>query len=117
MKSLERAICCLVVLAGCLAGSSEFARAGYVQAVKADNPISYWRFDDPSSNNGDTATDQRGNNHGVYGPGVTLSAPGGGAPIHHDPNNKAAGFSSGYVDVGTLPGFGANMATGVTVEM
>ena len=38
----------------------------YSDAVLADNPVSYWQFDDPSANSGDMAADTMGISPGTY---------------------------------------------------
>ena len=38
----------------------------YGSAVLADQPFAYYRFEDPSSNDGDRATDETGRYHGTY---------------------------------------------------
>ena len=100
------------LFAAALASSAVLA-GDYSDAILADGPLSYWRFDDASTGYSATAADEQGNNPGTYDLGVSQVS---GAPIN-DAGNMAAAFDFGYVDVGTLPGFGAAMDTGVTVEM
>jgi len=38
----------------------------YSDAVLADNPVSYWQFEDASANDGDPAADTQGVNPGTY---------------------------------------------------
>jgi hypothetical protein len=63
------------------------AQAKYVNDVLALNPLSYWRLD---GNSNDATV--HGNN-GMLMNGVTLTGPGGGAPVG-DPNDQAAVFNS-----------------------
>lgn len=82
----------------------------YSSAVLADNPVSYWRFQETS---GTTATDQQGLNAGDIIGGVTLGQPGINA------GETAYGFdgSSGRVDLTTSPNLTRlNPGSQITVE-
>ena len=105
--------CLGMLLLGAMVTPSLTLAGDYTDAITASNPLSYWRFDDASTGYLQTAADEQGNNPGTYNFGVSQVA---GAPIN-DATNLAGYFDMGYVDVGTLPGFGASMASGITVEM
>jgi hypothetical protein len=59
----------------------------YSRAVRADSPVSHWRFDEPSTTFG--AQDEVGGNHGQFGGSPTLGAPG---LLASEPTHTAAGF-------------------------
>ena len=90
--------------------------ASYEAAVKASGPLAYWRFAEASSADGQTAADETGVNPGVYRQSVPFGA---GAPVGAEAgaDGQSITCGDGWVDVGTLPGFGAAMNTGVTIEM
>jgi Concanavalin A-like lectin/glucanases superfamily/Immunoglobulin domain len=64
------------------------ATKSYADTVKADNPVSYWRLDEPA--NATTAADSADSNPGDYLNGVTLGVPGA---LVGD-NDTAAGFTA-----------------------
>jgi concanavalin A-like lectin/glucanase superfamily protein len=53
------------------ASATTSAPPAYASVIAADNPVSWWRLDEPS---GTTAADQKGINPGTYHAGTTLSA-------------------------------------------
>ncbi len=65
----------------------------YSDAVRADNPVSYWRLDEAS---GTTATDSNGSSAGTYRNGVTLGQPGA---LPDTIDNRAASFDAVDDDV------------------
>ncbi|MCA1992471.1 MAG: filamentous hemagglutinin N-terminal domain-containing protein [Coleofasciculus sp. S288] len=74
--------------------AQQYANTSYNAAVQADNPISYWRFDETS---GSTALDVSGNHfNGTYQGGVTLRQAG--------VSGTAAEFDgiNGVVDIGRI---------------
>jgi hypothetical protein len=81
----------------------------YPEVVRADSPLSYWRFGEAS---GTVATDEMGATNGTYTGTVTLGAAGA---IVGDANT-AASFdgSTGYVALGN--GFGFTGTSPMTVE-
>ena len=113
MRFSSTVTCLGILLLGAVMFPSFVMAGDYTDAVIASNPLSYWRFDDASTDYLQTAADEQGNNPGSYYFGVSQVT---GAPIN-DTSNLAGYFDMGYVDVGTLPGFGSAMSTGVTVEM
>ncbi|WP_269522533.1 LamG-like jellyroll fold domain-containing protein [Coraliomargarita parva] len=108
-------VCATAALA--LSASNTLLGQAYVTAVNNDNPFAYYRFNDTSSASDDTVTDEVGSNDGLYFRDATLTA-----------NNSLAGFGAGntaftvssadqnYARLGTLPGFGSSLDTGVTIE-
>ena len=95
---------------------ADSAMAEYPDAVQALNPIAYWRFNDATSAEGDTAADSSasGTHSGIYHNGVTLitssgpiSLPGpgsGGGAASFDGDNdyigniSETGFPAGNAD-------------------
>ena len=94
--------------------------ADYAANVLADNPIAYYRFDGDTISEGQTVTDETGNNDGVY---VRTQAPTSkvtGPLLPGMTGNQAysvAGVSNApYANIGMLPGFGSSIVSGATVE-
>ncbi len=66
------------LVTGLAATSGLAVAANYSLTVLADNPVSYWQFEDASVNDSDPAADTQGNNPGTYrisGGGSITSAP------------------------------------------
>ena len=84
----------------------------YSQAVQASSPLAYWRLEDAQNTPGSVAADMTGNHNGTYCQTLAFAE---GAPIGE--TGQAIQFGEGWIDLGTLPGFGETMAGGVTVEM
>ena len=86
------------------------APGGYAANVALDNPLAYWRLDEPAGTT--TVLDRSGNGDpGTISGGVTLGVPGG---LGND-NDTAAAFdgTSGYINV---PDNSSLFNTGLSVE-
>lgn len=89
--------------------ATDAAALTYPQVVRADAPLSYWRFGEAS---GSVAKDEIGATNGTYTGAVTLGAAGA---IAGDANTAAAfDGSTGYVSLGN--GFGFNGVAAMSVE-
>jgi len=108
-----RPIVWLVTAAVLIGGGAPALASVYSQAVLADNPTAYWRFEDPSSAYGDTAADATGNHPGTYTNGATLS---GDTPLAA--GGQSAGFdgTSQHLTADTLGNVGSSLGTAVTFE-
>ena len=84
--------------------------SGYAGVVGADNPVSWWRFDEAS---GTTAFDQKGANPGTYLNGPMLGAVG---LLTGDPTNKAASFDGSNDYVGFGNGSSLNLSSPLSLE-
>lgn len=86
--------------ATCLSLTSS-AHASYASTVLADNPLSFWQFNDASSANGATAFDSALGNHspGIYQGGISFVA----GPAYTGGNgiqlNGASGGTGSFIDV------------------
>lgn len=106
----------LLVFAGmCLLFMINLATAGsYSSVVLSDQPFAYYRFDDASSNDGDTAADATGNYDGKYvgQPILVSDAPGtiGGTSLE-----ITRGDTESYVTAPITP-FGSLLGDGVSFE-
>jgi len=93
----------LIVLVGILAMVSP-AWADYTSTVKADNPLSFWEFEDATCNNGDAAADSMGVENGKYtirngvGTLALVNAAGIGKSLQIN-NASASGGNGAFVDV------------------
>ena len=83
----------------------------YRDEVLADNPVSYWRFDEAS---GTTAADEKGLNSGTYAGGVILAQPGA---IPSAPASTAATFDGVDDAMTTAASSSLGMSSAVTVEL
>ena len=100
---------------------TNIALAGpYDAAVLADNPVAYWRFEDGSSNDGDTAADSAGSTDGTYSK-ITLqantfngSANTLGNSARWTTANGAAEGQAGQVPSGSFINFGSPGAGGLS---
>ncbi|MGA2278961.1 MAG: LamG-like jellyroll fold domain-containing protein [Verrucomicrobiota bacterium] len=98
------------------------ARADYASTVLADNPMSFWQFNDASSANGATAADSAsgGLSPGLYEGGISfVSGPGtGGNGIQL---NGGSGGSGSFIDVVdnsyTSPAYRLESATSFSIEL
>ena len=84
-----------ILLAGAGNVSADILETPYWEAVLADNPVAYWRFEETD---GTTAFDSSGNGlHGTYVGGVTLGIPG---VLDDEPNQSIVlDGSTGYINV------------------
>ena len=101
------------------------AWAAYADAVLADNPIGYWRFEDGNQGdilNGATAPDEVGAHPGTYmaqgtgdGPQLVAGAPGAGFTAAHFVRDDSA--NGDYISLGQLGNLGSNIdENGLTIE-
>jgi len=78
-RALIAEVTALTVLATCLVAEvavlAPVAGASLADAVIADSPVSFWRFNETS---GSTAVDAMGNHDGAMSGGVTMGATGPG---------------------------------------
>jgi len=93
------------------AGVAYASPTTYRDEVLADNPVSYWRFNEAS---GTTAADERGLNNGTYAGGVSL---GQGGAIVSDPANNAVSFDGIDDSMSVASPTSLSMSSAVSVEL
>lgn len=104
-SAVTLAVLCLMGLAA--TGQPALAATGFEAVIRADNPTSWWRFEDPSTANGATAYDAIGTAHGTYTGGTTQVTGISGKAVFFNPTD-----GGDYVTAPNVP-----MTRDFTVEL